>query len=196
MPISAADLQAAVRSFPWDEWTRDKLGPGFEQVYRGLVVKTGTRTARDLGEVFDRADPFLSSFMTSYVGERIVSIEGTSKDRVIALVRRVLDEGAGLSSVELGKLVQTTVEDAFDEMSRWRANMIARTEVAIAENHGTVLGSSQAGVTEVDVFDGEDDEECAAANGQVWSISEALENPIAHPNCVRAFSPHVQESAS
>ena len=59
----------------------------------------------------------------------------------------------------------------------------------IMGNHGTVVASRQAGVTHVEVSDGDDDEACAHANGQVWTLEEALANPVAHPNCTRSFSP-------
>jgi hypothetical protein len=51
------------------------------------------------------------------------------------------------------------------------------------------LPTSQAGVTHVEVSDGDDDDDCADADGQVWTLEEALANPIAHPNCVRSFAP-------
>jgi hypothetical protein len=47
------------------------------------------------------------------------------------------------------------------------------------------------GVKEVEVLDGDDDEECASANGQIWTLEEASDNPLGHPNCTRAFAPHL-----
>lgn len=193
MPITAAELEALVEAFPWDEWSRAHLEPGFRQIYRDLVESVGKGSTKQLGTAWQRKDPFTSQFMTDYVGERITQLQGTSKDRVIALVRRTLEEAKGLTPVELGKVIHEAVSDQFEEYGRWRANTVARTETAIATNHGTVLGVKQAGVAKVDVFDGTDDEECRAANGQVWTVEQALENPLGHPNCVRAFGPHVDD---
>jgi hypothetical protein len=53
------------------------------------------------------------------------------------------------------------------------------------------LGFSQAGIDEVEVSDGTDDDMCADANGQTWTLREALSEPIAHPNCTRSFIPLV-----
>jgi hypothetical protein len=40
------------------------------------------------------------------------------------------------------------------------------------------------------VLDGEEfDEECAAANGQTWSIAQAMANTLQHPRCQRGFLP-------
>lgn len=193
MATTAAALLAAVQSFPWAQWSKDRLGPGYTAVYRDLVVKSGKAQAAALDRDWNPNDPFVSRFMTDYVGERIVSLEQTSRDNVTKLIRRLLDESPGLNSTELGKLVFDTVTDQFNDYARWRANTIARTETAIAVNHGTVLGISQAGGEYVDVFDGDDDEVCAAANGATWTIDDALANPTGHPNCVRAFAPHISE---
>lgn len=193
MPITAAQLTAMVEAFPWDEWGRTHLEPGYRQIYRDLVTTTGKAAAKRAGAAWQHKDPFTSTFMTEYVGERITQLQGTSKERVIALVRKTLDEGEGLTSVELGKVIRDAVEDQFQEYARWRANTVARTETAIATNHGSVLGYQQGGVSKVDVFDGTDDAICAAANGSVWTVEQALADPVGHPNCVRAFGPHVED---
>jgi hypothetical protein len=33
------------------------------------------------------------------------------------------------------------------------------------------------------------DADCAEANGSVWSVKHARENPLQHPNCIRQFHP-------
>jgi len=187
--LTDAQVKALVDQLPWSEWSQKKFGPGFTVLYRDLVIKSGKATAKAIDSAWRQADPFTSRFMTHYVGERITQLEGTSKDLVTQTVRRVLDEADGLTTTELGSLIRETVEDQFGDFAKYRADRIARSETAIAYNHGTVLGVSQAGGDTVDVFDGEDDDVCAAANGQTWTIEHALADPIAHPNCVRAFSP-------
>ena len=193
MPVTAAELTAMVEAFPWYDWAKEDLEPGYRQIYRDLVVKVGKGASKRLGTSWSNRDPFTSRTMTEYVGERITQLQGTSKAKVIDLVRRTLDEAEGLTSTELGRVIQQAVEDQFQEFARWRANTIARTETAIATNHGSVLGIQQAGVERVDVFDGVDDAACAAANGAVWTVEQALADPVAHPNCVRAFGPHVED---
>lgn len=73
-----------------------------------------------------------------------------------------------------------------------RATMIARTETGRGYNYGAITAYRVAGITHVDVLDGEDDAECAAANGSRWTLEEAEANPLQHPNCQRAFSPVVE----
>lgn len=192
-PITPAALKALVDSFPWETWAAEELGPGFASISRDLVQTVGGRQTKALGGSWNPKDPFTTEFMTQYVGERITQLVGTTKDRVTRIVRDTLAESGGLTSTELGGLLQAAVEDLGDEMARYRGNLIARTEAAIVANHGTVLGIRQAGGEKVDVFDGTDDEVCALANGDTWTIDQALADPIGHPNCVRAFAPHIDD---
>jgi len=69
-----------------------------------------------------------------------------------------------------------------------RAKTIARTEVATAQNTATAARYKAAGVAHVIIQDGDDDELCAPFSGTTQTIDWALENPIAHPNCTRAYS--------
>lgn len=68
--------------------------------------------------------------------------------------------------------------------------LIAADQFVSSRNDASNLAYRQGGVSFVDVEDGTDhDEACAAANGQRWSIEEAMLNDKEHPNCVRAFTP-------
>jgi hypothetical protein len=192
MPISAKELRVLVQTFPWDEWA-SQLQPGFEQIYRDLVVSTGEAIATRHGVSFDANDPFVSDHMTAYVGERIKQLSRTSRDVVIKTVRKALADGTG-SAGELQTRILAAVRETYEDFEAYRALRIARTETAISFNHGSVLGAMQAGFDQVDVTDGTDDADCAQANGQAWSIEKALNNPIQHPNCSRVFTPHTDES--
>lgn len=181
------DLRKKVESFPWDKWAKD-LKKTFEPLYeQGADI--GAQVI--VGEGLDTADPFVDRFMTEYVGERIVQLQETTKARVSNLIRRELEKGSARTTTDLGSKILSEVSKQFEGYKAWRANTIARTETGFAYNHGAVLGSEQSGFDKVDVSDGDSDGECRAANGQVWSTTKALANPLAHPNCVRSFSPHV-----
>ena len=68
--------------------------------------------------------------------------------------------------------------------------LIALDQYVSHRNDASVTLYGQAGVSFVDVEDGVDhDEACAAADGQRWSLDEALANEKEHPNCVRVFVP-------
>jgi len=98
---------------------------------------------------------------------------GYSIDQIVRGVPK--DDYAGLRSV---------VRETYKNRSR----AIARTEIAHSQNASTAARYRGAGVTEVIVRDGDDDELCAPYSDTTQSLDWALDNPIAHPNCTRAFA--------
>lgn len=78
---------------------------------------------------------------------------------------------------------------------RWRlgtyAEMVIRTKSAQAYNTGTILRTEETGTRALEILDGERSEhaECLAFNRTTASPRWAVDHPILHPNCVRAFSP-------
>lgn len=192
VPITAAELRQMADSFPWDEYS-ETLADGLHKAERDILNAAGADAARRAGGMWKNDNPFAVDFMTSYVGERITSLDDASRDAVVSLLRGVYDDAAeNVSVAELSSRVFNAVKDQYENYEGYRANRIARSETAIVSNHGKVLGYSGAGVEDVEVLDGSEfDEECAQANGQTWSLDEALSNPIEHPNCERDFAPVV-----
>lgn len=118
------------------------------------------------------------------VGGKVDGILDTTRDSIARQVRDGIE--AGDSPRELGDRIEAAT--AFGEA---RAETIARTETAVLLNEAAIESYREYGITHVLVDDGDDDEACAAANGQTWTLDEAEADPIAHPNCVRSFSPIV-----
>ena len=125
--------------------------------------------------------------LQSQIGERVVGILETTRQDIADAIEKGLAEGLG--AAELGDRIEEA--SAFSEL---RAETIARTETATLLNQASTESYREFGITHVEVIDGTDDDECAEANGQVWTIEEAQANPIAHPNCVRDFSPFFGEA--
>jgi hypothetical protein len=72
----------------------------------------------------------------------------------------------------------------------YRPDVVADTETDEMGTTVQLLAWQDAGVEEVDVSDGELwDEPCIEANGQRWTIEQALDNPKEHPYCQRTFTP-------
>ena len=114
------------------------------------------------------------------------SITDTTQERANEML--VEAEEAGISAREFA--VRMRDAGLFTEE---RSEMVARTEKAIAENRGQTTTFRELGFTHVDVMDGDEDDDCAEANGAVWTLEEADADPIGHPNCTRTFSPVVGE---
>jgi HK97 family phage portal protein len=118
---------------------------------------------------------------------KIRDVADTTRDEVRSLAGRQAAEG--WSNEELAKAIREHGAIA----SQSRSLTIARTESATGHNMGTLLGYSEAGVTHVEVLDGDDDDACALVNGAIWTIAQAQANPIAHPNCTRSFAAVVED---
>ncbi len=187
-PTSAAKLLKIVDQFDWQSWS-STLADGLEQDVSDIVNAVGAEAAAEAGGSWVRNNPFMKKFVTQYVGERITQLEDTTKAEVSDLIRTTLDTSEGLTMPELATKVSDLVTEKFENYEGYRALRIARTEVGIATNNASVMGYSAAGVEEVDVSDGTEDEECADANGERWDVEDALSDPLAHPNCERSFSP-------
>jgi len=115
------------------------------------------------------------------------SVPQTTRDRLRAEIQDALK--AGLTETELRKRIES------DEIWNWRADMIARTEVALALNSGSTDVYKAAGVEQVIVIDGpgcledgHDDSE-DGVDGEVWPVDKSYEYPLGHPNCRRGFRP-------
>lgn len=185
MPTRSAALLKALESFDWEAW-RAKLRAGVGDIYEDAVDEAG----QTIFDAFALDDAFTSAFMTQYVGERIVQLDAYTRERVAALIVRILDSPAGAGSTfELAILIRDAIRETVEGYQTWRAARIARTESAIAYNHGATLAWKQAGGEWMYVTDGDQDGPCAEANGSIWPIERCLDEPIEHPNCVRSFAP-------
>lgn len=189
MPVTAAELIALVEKFDWEAY-HASVEKTLTEAFGEIVAIQGARGAKRAGGSFDIDDPFVKKQLTGYVGERIVSLDDTSKANVSEMIRSMIEGGVGVA--DLGDRIAEKVRERFEGFADWRADRIARSETAIAYNTGNLLGYHQNDVEEVEVIDGDDDEECRAAHGQVWPLEKALAEPIAHPGCVRDFAPVVK----
>jgi hypothetical protein len=113
-------------------------------------------------------------------GDLITDIDSTTQDRVQEIISNGVRDS--LSDKEVAdKLTPLFGGD--------RADLIARTEMATAWNLGVVNTLKDAGEEYVFVTDGDSDEECQNADGEIWTLEEAEANPLEHPNCIREFRP-------
>lgn len=134
---------------------------------------------------FDLSNPAIRKTIKG-LAKKVRDVSDTTRNEIRAIVDAATQEG--LSIPDIAKRIKERGE--INSMSR--AVMIARTESAVAYSTGSVLAYREAGVEKVEVLDGDDDEECASANGAIWTLEEAQANPIGHPNCTRAFVPVVE----
>jgi hypothetical protein len=113
------------------------------------------------------------------------------RKQINATVSRAVEEGW------TGKRLAEELGES-GELWRTRADMVARSEVAIAVNAGAAKTYEEAGIESVTILDGpgclEDghDDKQAGVNGETWSLEKFREYPIGHPHCRRDGAPNVK----
>jgi SPP1 gp7 family putative phage head morphogenesis protein len=126
------------------------------------------------------ADSFtakVQALVVDLLGSRISGINETTRRSVAGIIEDALGtDGEALTSSDIASRIRDL--GTFDEA---RAEMIARTEVGFAFNTAALTSYNEYGVQQVQAIDGDYDPECAARNGQVFSVDEAMTIED-HPN--------------
>ena len=119
------------------------------------------------------------------------SISQTERDRLKATVAKAFEEG--WTEQQLQREIESPA------FWSWRSDTIARTEVALALNKGTVQTYRDANVETVTLVDGPGclldghDDSLPGVDGTVVTVQEFDDNPIGHPNCRRDGIPNLPE---
>lgn len=177
-------------------WNEEREYQRLLSVLEPTVADIARQTTSSTSATFFRepakADSLLErvlEFVRHRSGLRIKGINDTTRQAVRDVVEAGVREG--LSPAELGRNIRD-----LGQFNDARAEMIARTETGYALNDGALGTYTEFGVNRVYVYDGDQDEVCAAANGSEWTLAEAESNPLGHPNCTRDFAPVVKAKAT
>lgn len=127
----------------------------------------------------------LAAFLANHA-----SLLGSQVNRVTRADLEVLVRDSIAAGESTDQLAQR-IGSQFEGYKTWRAERIARTETATIYNTSSIEAYEKTGVVvKVKVLDGTtNDQACADANGQEWSLDYARNHPWQHPNCQRAFAP-------
>ena len=160
----------------------DRLDPLLEQ----LAAEVAAETTKTVQKPTAKADTFIERVVDQIrasVGARVTGINEVTRDKI----RRSVEQGVrqGMGAAELGDLIEQT--GAFNEA---RAETISRTETAQVYNDAALRSYGALEVREVQAIDGDTDAECAARNGKVFPIDEAM-GISDHPNGVLDWIPVV-----
>ncbi len=205
-----ASTQKAVRTF-WatksdpDWWDADVEDAALADAMRGIYVNV---SHGGLGVVSNRLNRVVTSNITKRVisdlltfgGQRIKDIN----DRTLQALTLQLAEGArrgysisqiidGVPADGYSGINGVTLENGTPVFGDLRAETIARTETATAYNRATLEGYAGFEVREVLAYDGDDDEECAARDGQTYDIDTAMSIED-HPNGTLDWAPVVDKA--
>jgi SPP1 gp7 family putative phage head morphogenesis protein len=172
----------------WDDAFLEAMHPQYQAVANKVV--SGIRSKAmplSLGPLTP-VDPAIIKRVLELAGTRITGINETT----LAGIRELIAEGIsdGLSPAQLGDLIEAW--SGFDE---YRAERIATTELATTYNQAAISTYREDGITQLQAIDGDEDEECAARDGQLFDVdeAEAIED---HPNGTLDWVPIVDENAA
>ena len=119
--------------------------------------------------------------VTRHLDRLAVGIQNTTVEEVRTVLTQALRDGLDNAAT------QARLDSLFGGYQEWRLDRISRTETTAAYNIGSVGQYRASGLVLVDVVDGDGDNACAEANGSRWTLEQAEDNPIGHPNCTRVF---------
>lgn len=131
--------------------------------------------------------PFVraADWARTHAGGLVTGIDDYSKQRLADLVASFEDDTESTDAD-----LASAIGQMFSDFGDARADTVARTETAWAANLGNAGAWRDGGYAYVEVSDGTDsDQECADADGQVWSLDDFEANALEHPNCGRSASP-------
>jgi hypothetical protein len=170
---------------------QDKLEAGMTELFAAgwedgkKAVEAVVRYEIDLTYPSDYA----SKWAAQNAADKVKLINENSKSMIRDMIRSEVEES--VANGESWEDLQARLIDKLADnqaFSAARCECIARTESGTAYNTGAVQCWKDSGmVPNVEVSDGDGCAECSQVNGAVWTLEEALNRPLQHPNCVREF---------
>lgn len=179
-----------------EEDEQRRLAEILDERYEAVLKAVHELTASAFPELENfRLDDPATRRMLREAAEQVVRIDDTTK----AALREVLARGQelGLSNWEIANGSKKTgfpgIEGLFKETWAGRADTIARTEIAHAQNVASLDRYQATGLVDrVKIVENEDaDEPCAKRNGKVVPLS--ARPGLLHPNCRLGLVPVLRE---
>lgn len=196
VPISSGDMAAILQRARLLEAERARIQAIVESI-RAEALRIGWDEAQTLGggfESFTLQDPDIRHFMDQGQ-DRVSAVNEHTQDLVSHHLASGLNAGFSIEDT-----INGVAENGYPGLqqspafSDSRLRTIARTETRIAENQGMASSFNQQGYHVVDITDGPgcgwtSHDDSLTANGRRVEVEEWMNQPIAHPNCVRSAIP-------
>lgn len=148
-----------------------------------VATAQSARFRADAGAKADDWIERVSDYVRTRGAERVTGMLRTIRDGLQKVILGGVRDN--LTAAQLGEQIeQAAVVDEY------RAELIARTELMSAYNDASLRTFREFGADRVQAQDGDDDAECAARNGEIYTLDEA--SAISdHPNGTLDWSPVV-----
>jgi len=188
----ADEVRRILRALAIRQWEQAALIPAWDgHTLRTLNLTVGTVNST-LGLQVNIPDPTARRLLAEGGTRRgLIDFDRQTREALF----RALFEGRsnGEGPIALARRIREQVPAGpfANAGSKYRAELIARTETANAQNISAVATYQEAGVfAGLLISDGDYDEECAAMDGRRVSFEEfETIGPTAHPNCTRSVAP-------
>jgi hypothetical protein len=182
-------ILAGANSESWDADLTEMLTTVFTEIYSDSILQA---TAQFCVSFQASSEDIFQGLAQDYASQRTADLVTKLDDTTKEFLKNDLTEymKEGLTPAQIAIKLQNNY--AFSES---RAYMIARTETGFVWNHAGINTLQLGGAKGVKVFDGDYDGACAAANGQNWSFTYAMEHLLQHPRCVRSFGPMADDES-
>jgi hypothetical protein len=166
----------------WDAALRDAIVPHAEQIAEKVSVGVARKLPKPAKANLAFADRVSKRVLTRGAA-RITGINETTRDGIAAIL-------ADPANDTLQSIIDAI--EGYSGFDDYRSELIARTETMDAYNSAAIGSYDEFGIEEVEASDGDGDEECAARDGQTFSIDDAdgIED---HPNGTLDWIPVIPE---
>lgn len=202
----SAELERLLREYGWSD-DAVHFHEMLEAMQAGMVATAFSLTE---GTIDHAPVDGLVGKVTRQLADRpdgIGSVSGRVKTEVLDEVRTGIQHGLTYRQIAEGGTYASATEGAGDvelkgikgvysEYTTWQAERIARTEAGVGFNRASATLMREAGLGEVDIIDGDDDEACAEWNGERKELAEYETEPLGHPNCTRVGLPVIEVAAA
>jgi len=199
------EVEALLKEYGWKE-DDERFREVVEAMRLGLGEKAFEITAAVLGD-HTPTEGILETTLKDLADREdgIGSVSGRVKKEVLEQVSKGLQHGLTYRQIAQGGTFTSGiagegdvtikgVQGVYEEYKTWQGERIARTEAAVTFNRTSATLMRDAAITHVDIADGDEDEDCALANGSRWTLAKYEGNPIGHPNCTRIGLPVIELS--
>jgi hypothetical protein len=168
-----------------DLWARTVIR--LREIYSNVMSRAGRSELDSAGldAKFNTDDPDINDFIQQQLSRTIGSIVSTLRHDISEKVTAATKEIENPTPQEIADVIRSELAD----YPTWQATRAARTEIRDLFNGATLLAGKQAGLTQAQAVDarfGKTDDDCEERDGEIFSITDAL-NVDEHPNGTLAW---------
>lgn len=172
------------------------FSPLFRRHWEAVAIRTSMLINKVFGLRVNPTDVARRVLLTGGRRAGLLDLRSDTKEALLRIIDQAREEGVGVKKLGRQVIADHVGSGRFVNAGpEYRGQLIARTETLHAQRIATIeTCKSSDRVDQVLAFDGDEDEDCAARNGNYFPLDEAeLESDLEHPNGTLAWGPIVKE---